>query len=169
MSSIKSNPFTGLILRALPSLTQFWAQLRPLVLQMRVLPLVIVQLINSPLLVPTRGHLLFVEQTRVNIVRTKAMNKREHWTGCNQFKILSVILDSDGSTCHSVMALIDTDTTATRSWTIHVSQYTCQNRYSGGPSGCLQYFYDSGLSNAGTISNFGFDRSLTSIASTGNW
>jgi len=77
-----------------------------------------------------------------------------------------MILDSDGSTCHSVMALIDTDTTATRSWTIHVSQYTCQNRYSGGPSGCLQYFYDSGLSNAGTISNFGFDRSVTSIAST---
>jgi len=77
-----------------------------------------------------------------------------------------MILDSDGSTCHTVQALIDTDDTATRKWTIHVSQYTCQNRYSGGPPGCLQYFYDQGLSKTGVMSNFGFDRSSTSIGST---
>ena len=80
-----------------------------------------------------------------------------------------------------------------------MSQYTCQNRYSGGPPGCLQYFYDQGLSKTGVMrcvtweypskvrlkpkrtgclklwilnpvflffSNFGFDRSVTSIAST---
>ena len=79
-----------------------------------------------------------------------------------------------------------------------MSQYTCQNRYSGGPPGCLQYFYDQGLSKTGVMrcvtreyqskvivkqknwlyevgntkscvlffSNFGFDRSSTSIGST---
>ena len=80
-----------------------------------------------------------------------------------------MILDSDGSTCHTVNALIDTDTTATRSWTIHVSQYTCQNEYSGGPPGCLQYHYNSNLATtvSGAISNFGFDRSLTTVGVTG--
>ena len=80
-----------------------------------------------------------------------------------------VILDSDGSTCHDVQSLIDTDTTDTRSWTIHVSQYTCQDPYSGGPPGCLQYHYDSGLSKTGTISNFGYDRSATTIATTSKY
>ena len=31
---------------------------------------------------------------------------------------------------------------ATRTWTIHVSQFTCQDRFAGGPPGCLQYVYD---------------------------
>ena len=31
---------------------------------------------------------------------------------------------------------------ATRTWTIHVSQFTCQDRFAGGPPGCLQYIYD---------------------------
>ena len=86
------------------------------------------------------------------------------WISC----MFSVVLDSDGSTCHSVQAIIDTSQSATRSLKIHVSQYTCQNPYSGGPPGCLQYHYNSALATtvAGAISNFGYDRSQTSVATT---
>lgn len=79
-----------------------------------------------------------------------------------------MVLDSDGSTCHSVQAIIDTAVSATRSLTIHVSQYTCQNPYSGGPPGCLQYHYNAALATTvtGAISNFGYDRSSTSVGVT---
>ena len=77
-----------------------------------------------------------------------------------------MILDSDGSTCHTVDASIDTATTATRTWTIHVSQYTCQNEYSGGPPGCLQYLYNPDLATTvtGEITSYGFDKSVTTVA-----
>jgi len=74
---------------------------------------------------------------------------------------LSVIVDADND-CHTVQINVNTATSATRSWTIHVSQYTCTDPYSGGPPGCLQYH----TATSGTISNFGFDRSQTDVAAT---
>ena len=71
-------------------------------------------------------------------------------------------MDADSENCHTVMANINTATSATRSWTIHVSQYTCNDRYSGGPPGCLQYLYES----SGKITSFGYDRSASSVADT---
>ena len=79
-----------------------------------------------------------------------------------------MILDSDGETCHSVEALIDTATTHTRTWTIHVSQYTCQNEYSGGPPGCMQYHYNPDLATTvtGQIFNYGWDKSVTAVTTS---
>ena len=100
---------------------------------------------------------------------SKLEDKSKVWTVMIVISCMfSVVLDSDGSTCHSVQAIIDTSQSATRSLKIHVSQYTCQNPYSGGPPGCLQYHYNSALATtvAGAISNFGYDRSQTSVATT---
>lgn len=71
-----------------------------------------------------------------------------------------MIMDADNDNCHTVTVNINTATTATRSWTIHVSQYTCADEYSGGPPGCLQYLRET----PGVISSFGYDRSATSVA-----
>lgn len=64
--------------------------------------------------------------------------------------------------CHTVNFNIAT-TSTTRAWTIHITQYTCQEDQNtlGGPPGCLQWF----TGTTGRVSSFGFDRTLTAITS----
>ena len=56
------------------------------------------------------------------------------------FSLILVILDSNGNDCQNVNFNIGPSTTSTRSWTIRVTQYTCQEEDVGGPPGCLQYY-----------------------------
>ena len=54
--------------------------------------------------------------------------------------LLSVILDSDGTSCQSASFAIGTSTTSTRQWNIRVTQFTCAQQDEAGPPGCLQYY-----------------------------
>lgn len=65
--------------------------------------------------------------------------------------------------CHTINFNIAT-TSTTRAWTIHITQYTCQEDQNtqGGPPGCLQWF----TGTTGRVSSFGFDRTLTVITAS---
>ena len=53
---------------------------------------------------------------------------------------MSVILDSDGTSCQNANFAIGTSTTSTRQWSIRVTQFTCAQQDEAGPPGCLQYY-----------------------------
>lgn len=62
--------------------------------------------------------------------------------------------------CVDINIHIDTlDTTTSRSWAIHVKQYTCGDT-NAGPTGCLQYH----TGTAGDIATFNWDLSGTTTA-----
>lgn len=65
--------------------------------------------------------------------------------------------------CHTVNFNIAT-TSVTRAWTIHITQYTCQEDQNsqGGPPGCLQWF----TGTTGRVSSFGYDRTITAVSAS---
>ena len=166
----KQISFAGLISRPFQYLILFWGLLQQQQLRIRVVPLEIVPMTSFRSVALTEVHLWFAGQTLASTVRNHKLGDKikDGKVTIVILPIFLVVLDSDGSTCHSVQAIIDTAVSATRSLTIHVSQYTCQNPYSGGPPGCLQYHYNAALATTvtGAISNFGYDRSSTSVGVT---
>ena len=66
-----------------------------------------------------------------------------------------MILDTDGTSCVNIVIGYGSDT-ATREYSIHVTQYDARNGM-GGPPGCLQYF----TGDTGTFSSFNFQTDAT--------
>jgi len=75
-----------------------------------------------------------------------------------------MILDSDGSTCLTLMFAIGSTTSSTRSWTILATQYRAgeEDVSSAGPCGCLQYHTDA----KGYFTSFNFPAQSSLGAST---
>ena len=74
-----------------------------------------------------------------------------------------MIIDSDGTNCHTVNFNIGA-TTTTRNWDIFVTQYTCSQEDVAGPPGCLQYH----TSITGLVKNFGYPSSNSATVTDGS-
>lgn len=78
------------------------------------------------------------------------------------FSSFAVILDSTGSQCQRVNVFIGGDSTTTRQWDIHVTQYTCAQEDEAGPPGCLQYH----TGTTGLFKSFAYLTSNTAAATS---